>query len=289
MTARSPVSLERIRHVPRELLRSRDFRDALETEAQLHWWHQRAVHDSFGVVAGLSVVPGPGTESVVVAPGVAFDCFGRELQLFDHRVVLLPPQPVEMTLLARSPQGPVRAAHVARTEAELVWAETARVDARAGVALALVDEKGRLKPTSAPSRPRALARPRVGAGATRPDGTPWRPFRRFEVSRASVGVEVRIDTRPAGFTDTPCYFGWLHWPRVASTALPVSIVLALGLQHVERCSIDGFTFRVWLGVAAGASGEQLVNFARSQQLYVSWLGIQCEGQTHNGPSAKGTA
>ena len=281
MTASRPVSVERIRHVPRELLRSGDFRDALETEAQLQWWHQRAVHDSFGVVDGLWVTPGPDAGSVTVAPGVAYDCFGRDLHLFEPRVVPLPEEPEPMTLLARAPRR-------TRAEAELVWVETARFEPRAGVPLPRLDGRRRPEWTAA-ARPRALARPRVGAGATRPDGTPWQPFRRFEASRTAAGVEVRVDTRPAGFTDTPCYFAWLHWPRLTSTALPVQLVLAFGLQHVERCSLDGFTFRVWLGFAAGdASGEELVSLARNQQLFVSWLGIQCDGQTRLRRSARGT-
>jgi hypothetical protein len=282
MTSSRPVSVERIRHVPRELLRSGDVRDALESEAQLQWWHQRAVHDSFGVVDGLWVKPGPDAGSVTVTPGVAYDCFGRDLHLFAPRVVPLPEEPELMTLLARAPRR-------TRAEAELVWVETARIEPHAGVPLPRLD--GRRGPESiAAARPRALARPRVGAGATRPDGTPWQPIRRFLASRTAAGVEVRVDTRPAGFTDTPCYFAWLHWPRLTSTALPVQLVLAFGLQHVERCSLDGFTFRVWLGFAAGgASGEELVSLARNQQLFVSWLGIQCDGQTQLRRSARGTA
>jgi hypothetical protein len=296
MNAR-PVRLDRIHHVPRELLRSRDFRDALEADSQLQWWHQRAVHDSFGIVEGLAVELGTDTGSVVVAPGVAFDCFGRELQLFEQRIVSIPEEAVRMTLLARYPRGRevhrvsagcgCRAGH---GEADLLWRETARVDARAGVPLALLDPNGDPQLEAVSVRARALARPRVGAGATQPNGTPWQPFRRPETIRAFDGVEVRVDTRAVGFTDTPCYFAWLHWPRLASAVHPAAIVFGLGLQSVEKCSIDGFTFRVWLGlVLRPAFGEELLSIARSQQLHVSWLGVQTEDQTHGPPSAKGKA
>jgi hypothetical protein len=202
-----------------------------------------------------------------------------------------------MTLLARNPvaQAPRRAragcgCHGARDEAELVWRETARVDARAGVPLVVFDPAEDPQLTSAPAKARPLARPRVAAGATPPDGTPWRPFRRPGQVRGFDGVEVRVDTRAAGFTDMPCYFAWLHWPRLSRSAHPARIVAALGLQYVERCSIDGFTFRVWLGPASSSVfGEALVGFARNQRLFVSWLGVQTTDDTDAERSAKGKA
>ena len=246
VTARTPVSLERIRHVPRELLRSRDFRDALETDAQLQWWHQRAVHDSFGVVEGLSVDRAADAESVVVAPGLAFDCFGRELQLFEHRVVPLPEDAAPMTLLARNPQG-------GSAEAELVWRETTRVDHRAGVPLAVRDETGELesravlaqaaragpasdrrgrdaagrdavaslsRASASPGSPRAWrsastrgpraspTRPATSPGCT---GLGWRPLR----SRSSsCSRSVSSTSRSARSTGSRSASGSASWPAV---------------------------------------------------------------------------
>jgi hypothetical protein len=288
VSARRPLDLQRLRHVSGELLRSRDFRDAVAGEAELLWWHQRAVHDSFGIASGLEVELAADAASVLVAPGVAFDCFGRALQVTSPRTIPLPSEANDgMTLLLRYQSD----AGNSCAGAELVWRTSARVDARAGVPLALLDPNAvpSLRPAAARTRP--LARPRVAAGATRPDGTAWEPFALSGSSeRAADGIEVRIDTRAAGFTVKPCYFAALHWPGLDSRSFPVTLIRALSLQYVERTAADGFTFRIWtfLGVRGATPAASLVAFARREQLYVSWLGVACEDGAHL-EAAKGTA
>ena len=76
---RRPVDIQRLRHVPRELLRSRDFRDQAAASEQLRWWHNRALHDAFGVASGMSAALAADAASVLVQPGVAYDRVGREL------------------------------------------------------------------------------------------------------------------------------------------------------------------------------------------------------------------
>jgi hypothetical protein len=44
-----PVEIERLRYWQGQKLRSRDFRDQMEMAAQLRWWHNRALHQAFGV------------------------------------------------------------------------------------------------------------------------------------------------------------------------------------------------------------------------------------------------
>ena len=68
---RRPADIQRLRHVPRELLRSRDFRDQAAFSNQLRWWHNRALHDAFGVASGLSVALAAGAASALVQPGIA--------------------------------------------------------------------------------------------------------------------------------------------------------------------------------------------------------------------------
>jgi hypothetical protein len=88
----------------------------------------------------------------------------------------------------------------------------------------------------------------------------------------------------------PCYFAWLHWPRLASSTLRPWFFAGLGRQHIEKSSVDGFTFRVWLDLGDDSeSGQELVSFAHDQQLFVSWLGIQAKDETHGELSAKGQA
>ena len=65
----------------------RDFRDQLAREAQLRWWHNRALHKSFGVSHGFAVsavIDAGEFVAVSVTCGVAYDCFGRELTLPDN-------------------------------------------------------------------------------------------------------------------------------------------------------------------------------------------------------------
>ena len=53
----------------------------------------------------------------------------------------------------------------------------------------------------------------------------------------------------------------------------------MSFQYVERPAIDGFTFRIWMYLQPDVGirpGEELVSLARREQLYVSWLGLQCE-------------
>ena len=293
--ARRPLDLERLRHIERELLRSRDVSASVMYETELMWWHQRAVHDSFGVATGLTVELEGAGASVLVAPGVAFDGYGRELRIAAPRRVALPDQVEDrVTLLARFAPGrvgPNTCGCDARfDEAELVWTAARRLDPRAGVPLAVLDSDGSLSPVTG-SRARPLARPRVAAGATRPDGTPWEAFSLFgsTAEGRAQGLEVRIDTRSAGFTSTPCCFAWLQWPRL-STGSPRDLVHALGLQFVERPGIDGFSFRIWTFLALGTRGSaELVALARREQLWVSWLAVECQTCDGRRLPAKGIA
>jgi hypothetical protein len=292
--ARRPLDLERLRHIERELLRSRDLRVSVAHESEFLWWHQRAVHDSFGIAMGLTVEPEGGGASVLVAPGVAFDCYGRELRIAGPRSISAPDEVNDrVTLLARHSRREPAKTWVCDSdsklgEPELVWSAARRLDPHAGVPLAFLDSKGSLTPGW---RVRALARPRVAAGVTRPDGTPWEPFS-LSGSAAegrAQGLEVRIDTRPAGFTNTPCYFAWLQWPRL-STRSPLELVRALTLQHVERTGVDGFSFRIWTLSALGARGSaELVALARREHLWVSWVAVECQTGDGRRLPAKGIA
>lgn len=142
---------------------------------------------------------------------------------------------------------------------------------------------------------RPLARPRVGSGATVPEGTAWEPWTervsdtRRTFSEAAVGYQVTIDTSAAGFTETPCYFAWLEgtfWE-----AGRIEFLLA-PFTHVDQPTPRQFRFRLWLptipallGSRARAANLQhqteFINFARRQRLYVCWLGV--------GPNPAGSA
>ena len=306
MTQRHPIDLQRVRHVPRELLRSQDFRMQQAASDQRRWWHNRALHDATGVASGLGVALTQDKTAVVVQPGVGYDCFGHQLLLFTPRTLPLPEGQQPMTLLARF------CAYGSGREAQLRWQPvggvTASQDCLALADLSYVDKAPTV--TTVGSRSRPLARPRIGYGAMPADGTPWQLWMAAsprDGTPTPIGLQVPIDTSTAGFTEVPCYFAWLQWPGVAATHLPNLVYVVLGFQYVEEQAIDRFVFRVALPpgplharepavrgstdplvrrtiTIRESSGEELIlSFARAQRLAVCWLGIQHEPGTSDEP------
>lgn len=285
------VELERLRYWQGQRLRSRDFRDQLAIEAQLRWWHNRALHDAYGVSTGfiVSAVPTSGTlRALRVTCGLAYDYFGRELILQDTREIPVPPAPGEgnpqgvgITLLLRYKQSgqfsqqidlvpvclPCASASV-QEEPDFVWQPSDRVQVTDGVPLARVHYDGQQAflnlPLTAPlSRP--LARPYLASGATLPDHTLWERWI-VEVNGlpTQVGVETKIDTSAAGFTRTPCYFAWLQGALLDEHGQPW---LFPYFANIAEASPTGFIFRILLprvpsrdspgaNIAATPIGEQ---------------------------------
>src|SRR5215217_9696633 len=102
MSENRVFELERLKYWQGQKLLSRDFRDQTSYEAQLRWWHNRALHNSFGVSYGFTVTLD--NDRIQIDCGVAYDCYGRELILQAPREIALPPAPTKafesMTLLA---------------------------------------------------------------------------------------------------------------------------------------------------------------------------------------------
>ena len=84
-----PFELQRLKYWQGQKLLSRDFRDQTSYEAQLRWWHNRALHNAYGVSYGFAVTLIDDTH-VSVDCGVAYDCYGRELILQTPRELTLP-------------------------------------------------------------------------------------------------------------------------------------------------------------------------------------------------------
>lgn len=145
-----PAELQRLSYSQGQMLRSRDFRDQMSFAAQLRWWHNRALHNTFGVVTGgLQVTLKPDGKSVSVEPGLAYDCFGRELMLFHRQSVAIPEMTQSITLLARYKDTPLFAenhdlagaclpgtASLSEEQPDLFWKVSRTVQIRDGVPLA---------------------------------------------------------------------------------------------------------------------------------------------------------
>jgi hypothetical protein len=319
--------LERVQYWQGQMLRARDFLNLQAVEAQRRWWHNRAVHNAYGVAEGLSCVlnaPLPDATGVMVRPGVAYDIYGRELILERSQYVALPanlpPDQVKtMTLLMRY-KPPVRrpgeddirevcfnaSGSVIAGTAEFVWAMGDRLDPAEGVSIVAARfSKGRLlgrDPSFIQAAPTPVSRPLLATGATVPGNTTWNPwYVLLEVGPNSdlppnlVGVETWIDTSAAGFQSVPCYFASLQGPRWNPQTRQLAPAI---LQSIAGESTTGFTFRVWLQLAAPPTFEaevlreviaapderfsfvndpnQFPLFAQQQKLYVSWIGCQMQ-------------
>jgi hypothetical protein len=80
--------MQRLKYWQGQKLLSRDFRDQTSYEAQLRWWHNRALHNAYGVSYGFAVTLVD--TRVRIDCGVAYDCYGRELILQAPRELELP-------------------------------------------------------------------------------------------------------------------------------------------------------------------------------------------------------
>lgn len=291
--------LERVRYWQGQMLRARDFRNLEEVEAQRRWWHNRAVHNAFGIAEGLECAfLGTASKSpaITVKPGVAYDSFGREL-ILERTATISLPQNISlkfsgaMSLLMRfkplSSGGDGRApaglcwcsfGSIAAGTAEFVWREGERFDPSAGVAVCAVSfEQGRALPRLDPnlkiSSTRPVARPLLGSGATIPGNTAWEPWSMgFTVDENGnpipnyLGVETWIDTSAAGFTRVPCYFASLEGPlwSPATRRLVPALFPSIGNE-----SVGGFTFRLWLQVIEPPQAEIEEAIATSFR-FITW-------------------
>lgn len=107
MTGRNQVNIERLRYWQGQKLRARDFRAQTVSDAELRWWHNRALHNTFGIRSGLRASPmivNEALTAVRVDCGIAYDCYGRELILPLARHVEVPvlesQKPIAITLVA---------------------------------------------------------------------------------------------------------------------------------------------------------------------------------------------
>jgi hypothetical protein len=264
--------LERVHYWQGQMLRSRDFRDIEAGDAQRRWWHNRALHNAYGVAEGLdcSLPVSARPTGVLVTPGVAYDIFGRELVLEQPQLIPLPIVPPSLTATISLVMRYKPPSHVLRPDesselcwsaggciaagtAEFVWQQGINVNPAEGVAVCRVDyDKGKAQEPKfqlrASTRPQAL--PLLASGTTIPGNTPWSPWSAgftFDANQNQIpfliGVQTWIDTSAAGFTQVPCYFAWLQgalWNPQTRQLTPAIF------PSITDESVHGFTFRLWL-------------------------------------------
>jgi len=269
-------SLERFTYSAGQKLRSRDFLEIQRVEEQHRWWHNRAMHNAFGVYRGFEPViekDASGKPVVLeIRPGLAYDCMGRELILECPALIPYPPRPPlgeTITLLvrykkpaSRSETDPVSSVCCfsggsgSAGTVEFVWVSGARRSPTEGVPLGSLRNTGSTRDffsaTPLP-RKRALARPHLATGSTVPGSTSWQPWEFASpvaliaeddgLPPIEIGVQTTIDTSAAGFTELPQYFAWLEGPIFIPKTQ--QLVPAL-LPSLTNESLAGFTFRLVL-------------------------------------------
>ena len=296
--------LQRLRYRPGQDLLSRDFRDQGRFDDEFRWWHNRAMHEAFGVRAGLSVhaVTTPGEERVDVDAGVAYDGFGREVILPAPATLPIPSGSGEadrrvLVIRYHSDDGDRTADALSsvwchgsvRPKAELDWVLDRRLRPIDGVPLARVlYESGHPRFDAAfhPPAARALARPRMGSGSTVVGGTKWEIWDLGVRPGVLLALQVSIDTHAAGFTEPPCYFAWLQGGLETRLKADGPALLLPLYSHVDAATVTGFrvrvvTFAINRRMGAAGSHNALLALAR-RQLTVSWLGIQMTS-AHDAP------
>lgn len=261
--------IERVRYWQGQLLRSRDFNDIHAVEEQRRWWHNRALHNAYGIHhdrdtgPGFQVSANADNTAASVTAGLAYDCFGRELILENNQAVPFPPKTRgkhEFLLLVRyrmkapdsledgpsavcfTGAGPLTPGFV-----EFTWKPQDQCSFTDGVPLAVLttqDGKASLKQLQDRPSSRPLARPQLGSGFTVPGNTAWELWTAgIEGQRLPqvYGVQTRIDTSASGFTDAPCYFAWLQGNLFSSQTRQIAPAL---FTSIAEESVNGFVFRI---------------------------------------------
>jgi hypothetical protein len=294
------IPFDRLTYRDGQLLAARDAGDDVQRDARLRWLHTRALHNTWGIAAGLRVRTGSDGSSVLVSPGFALDDAGRELVLAQGVTVPVPHVSVKALMVL-----------TVRYQGNAAYRE------RAASAGACLGTDGNLRaeepvfswrrPDEAPFGPlvplasavvtgglvkdldlrvrcyaQPLRQPYIATGTTEPGSSGWRHWRKGDVE---LGLELKVDTSGAGFIEEPRYFPVLHGD------------LRLGVQDFDQEKLEGaeasfsptafqsvaepqresFVFRIT------ALGKLVPPYeAESRRWHVAWTGIEpprgCEPQ-----------
>lgn len=306
MSLPDPIDLQRLRYQQGQQLRSRDRRDQVAIEAQLRAWHNRAMHNVFGVIEGLTVEFQP--QSIVVQPGLAYDARGRELILQRRRTIGYPRTSTTGTttwlLVARFKE---TAEYPARDQfsmvcfdrkdnqslesPEFLWKQEQQWRPEMGVPIARITvSDGTVTPDQdfVLFRARGMSRGLIFSGESHQGNTTWEPWKPALLDgRISIGFQTKIDTSAAGFTQVPCYFASLQLAPL-NPLEPPPFVVPIG--HVAEEEINNFFFRIWFpqlfmpGEEDNQSfsiNREFAKFNARSRYYVSWIGIQNRPSKHS--------
>jgi hypothetical protein len=301
------LDFERFIYRQGQLLASRDFRDQQRMEAARQWMHNSAAHNVWGIALGYELSSSgsnldrwEANETLTISPGIAYDCFGRELILaretkFDRSIfeddlgnlrddltgrtffLVLTYKETAVKPTGDSCSGSPNS--VVFPQPLFVWKPKNEVIYGPDVPLLYVSftNVASVRRFTA-NRARPQARPKIASGRTVAGQTAWQNWEVLVSPPVTVGLQVKIDTREAGFQQTPCYFAWLNGSLQA--IIDGRIAMVAPFISLADENPDSFTFRVLM-----LESRQLqipvrrINptIANQHKVTVCWLGIEHDG------------
>ena len=285
----SRSQLVRLKHHRDELLVADDLNADFQTEREFLWLHTVGLHNTWGIAAGLTVeLLG---SRVRVAPGLAYDCRGRELILATETLIDVPTVDTRnrLVLVMRYDEdggedltgqrevicfphqvNPLRQTPI------LAWGS------EDGLRLGIEVPLARVTPPVFTNLDlgirryaHAQGRPYVAGGSTDPRDI-WSPWNQAGDPPQQLGWSMDVDTSKAAFVSVPCYFAWLNpHPYRSRRHLPRNL---LGpFTYVADGSRVGFTLVTFFASSDGGDEIEDIHrvFSESRPAVV-WLGIEPE-------------
>lgn len=294
-------------------LRAGDLDAVTAYHRELSWLHNRSLHN-WGIATGYAVTGAAGDSAVVISPGFALDCQGRELILTEAQTIPVPavagnatggPAAYFLTAswLDDSDIDPETRVGVCGTSGAVRRPERVNLrwqdpdDRLTGsafrpgldVVLASVEVAGCRLAADASGAQRRNAMPEetpyIYSGQTAAGDTGWRPWPDEE---NPIGVVATVSTTEAGFGAPPAYHAHVVGRRLLDT--DSGDVLIDGYPHVAAAGAGSFELRVVLPMNGGSAhdGEAVAmnpveivtadGFAGrlddELNWYVMWVGIE---------------
>jgi len=277
----------RLKHHRDQLLVARDLQADFQIEREFLWLHTVGLHNTWGIVVGLTAEL-LSSRRVRVAPGLAYDCRGRELILATETLIDVPTEHTRrgpILVMRYDDEDPGDFApqldaicfpHQVNPPREtpiLAWRSEDAL--RLGMEVPLV----RVMLTSLDLSIRQYAhpqgRPYVAMGSTDPKKI-WSPWNQIGDSPQQIGWSMEVDTAEAGFVSVPHYFAWLDPHPYGSRRRPPPILLG-PFTSVADTSEDGFSLVTFFASSNDGAEVEDVNrvFSESPPAVV-WLGIEPE-------------
>jgi hypothetical protein len=234
--------LERLQYVDGQVLAARDLSATQENNERLRAFHNRYLHQTWGVAAGLATAASSNSRAVVVQAGYAIDAYGQSIFVSSETTVDLP----------LSAQSQVMALALSAPGTLEWWLPQDLTPGTQVLLCAAFVTNGLISgdlDTSVRRSVTSFAAPRLATGSTVAGQTIW-----TDSPGDAQWVQTTVDTSAAGLVQSPQYF-----PTLQPAGNSVLVVSAGPLSFVAR--------------VVGSTSKD----ANAGSWTVSWVGIESEG------------